>query len=71
MIAPTITGAVEQYLLEGQHAEKLALLEYFENTLISAFDVEAKGGINIEEIHETDMNRGLDALFENIKYHGK
>jgi hypothetical protein len=71
MIAPTITGAVEQYLLEGQHAEKLALLEYFENTLIGASDVETKGEINIEEIHETDINRGLDALFENIKYHGK
>jgi hypothetical protein len=71
MIAPTITGSVEQYLLEGQHAEKLALLEYFENTLIGASDVEAKGEINIEEIYETDMNRGLDALFENIKYHGK
>jgi hypothetical protein len=71
MIPPTITGAVERYLIEGPHAEKLALLEYFENTLIGASDVEAKGEINIEEIHETDINRGLDALFENIKYHGK
>jgi hypothetical protein len=70
MIPPTITGAVERYLIEGPHAEKLALLEYFENTLIGASDVETKEEINLSEIHETDIDNGLESLVEHIKYYG-
>jgi hypothetical protein len=66
----TITGSIETYLLEGIHAEKLALLEYDENNLIGASDMATKEEINIEEISETDINRGLDALIEHGEYYG-
>lgn len=67
----TVTGSIETYLLEGPHAEKMALLEYDESVLIGASDLETREEINIKEIHETDINRGLDALIENKAYHGK
>jgi hypothetical protein len=67
---PTITGSIETYLLEGIHAEKLALLEYDENNLIGASDMATKEEINVEEISETDINRGLDALIEHGEYYG-
>ena len=68
---PAVTGTIEIYLLGGPHAEKLALLEYDENNLIGASDMATKEEINIEEIHETDISRGLDALIENKAYYGK
>ena len=65
-----LSGSIETYLLEGIHAEKLALLEYDENNLIGASDMATKEEINIEEISETDINRGLDALIEHGEYYG-
>ena len=65
-----LSGSIETYLLEGIHAEKLALLEYDESVLIGASDMETKEELNIEEIHETDLNRGLDALIEHGEYYG-
>jgi len=70
MISPAITGYITRYLLEGPHAEKHTLLEYSENNLIGASDMTTKEEINIEEIDETDINKGLDALIEQIKYYG-
>ncbi len=71
MIPPTITGSIERYLLEGIHAEKLALLEYSENTLIGALDMETKEELNLSEIHETDIDNGLESLVEHIKYYNQ
>ena len=65
-----LSGSIETYLLEGIHAEKLALLEYDESVLIGASDMATKEEINIEEISETDINRGLDALIEHGEYYG-
>lgn len=67
----TVSGTIETYLLEGPHAEKLALLEYDENNLIGASDMVSREEINIEDIDEIDVNRGLDALIEQINYYGK
>lgn len=67
---PTFAGTIATYLLEGPHAEKMALLEYDENNIICASDMSSKEEINIEEITETDINRGLDALIEQISYYG-
>ena len=66
----TATGSIATYLLEGPHAEKMALLEYDENNLIAASDMSSKEEINIQEIDEIDINRGLDALIEQIAYYG-
>jgi hypothetical protein len=30
-----------------------------------------KEELDLDEIHETDINRGLEALIEIIAYHGK
>jgi hypothetical protein len=68
---PTITGSRKRYLLAGPHAEKLALLEFAENNLIGAADMETGEEIRIEEIHEIDINKTLLALTEHIKYYGK
>jgi hypothetical protein len=68
---PMITGSIRGYLVAGPHAEKLALLEFAENNLIGASDMETGDEIRIEEIHETDINRGLEALIEIKAYHGK
>lgn len=68
---PAFTGTIEIYLLDGPHAEKLALLEYDESTLIGASNAATKEEIDIEEIAAIDINRGLDALIENQAYYGK
>ena len=70
MIPPTISGCIARYLLEGSHAEKMVLLEYSESNLVGASDMSSKEEINIEEIDEIDINKGLDALIEQIKYYG-
>jgi hypothetical protein len=70
MTPPTITGAIERYLLEGPHAEKLALLEYSENELIGASDMATKEEINIEEIDNIDIDKGLESLVETLTYYG-
>jgi hypothetical protein len=64
------SGSIETYLLEGIHAEKLALLEYDENEIIGASNAETKEEIDLNEISETDLNRGLDALIEHGEYYG-
>jgi hypothetical protein len=69
MIPPTVTGFIARYLLEGPHAEKMALLEYSDSNLIGASDMSSKEEINIEEIDPIDINKGLDALIEDIKYY--
>jgi hypothetical protein len=46
-------------------------LEYDESVLIDASDMATKEELNIEEIHETDINRVLDALIEHGEYYGK
>ena len=65
-----LSGSIETYLLEGIHAEKLALLEYDENDIIGASNAETKEEIDLNEISETDINRGLDALIEHGEYYG-
>jgi hypothetical protein len=67
----SVTGLVEAYLLDGPHAEKHALLEYNGNHLIAAFDMATKEELDLDEIHETDINRGIEALIEINAYHGK
>jgi hypothetical protein len=69
MIPPTISGYITRYILEGPHAEKMVLLEYEDSNLIGASDMSSKEEINIEEIDEIDINKGLDALIEQIKYY--
>jgi hypothetical protein len=71
MIPPTITGYITRYLLEGPHAEKLALLEYSENELIGASDMATKEEINIEEIDPIDINKGLESLVETLTYYNQ
>jgi hypothetical protein len=71
MTSPTISGYITRYLLEGPHAEKMVLLEYSDSNLIGASDMSSKEEINIEEIDPIDINKGLDALIEQIKYYGK
>jgi hypothetical protein len=46
------------------------LLEYEDSNLIGASDMSSKEEINIEEIDPIDINKGLDALIEQIKYYG-
>ena len=70
MIPTTMTGYITRYLLEGPHAEKMVLLEYSDSKLIGASDMSSKEEINIEEIDPIDINKGLDALIEQIKYYG-
>ena len=67
---PTISGSIETYLLEGPHAERMVLLEYSDSNLSGASDMSSKEEINIEEIDPIDINKGLDALIEQIKYYG-
>ena len=70
MTPPTISGYITRYLLEGLHAEKMVLLEYSDSNLIGASDMSLKEEIDIEEIDPIDINTGLDALIEQIKYYG-
>jgi len=70
MISPTISGYITRYLLEGPHAERMALLEYEDSNLIGASNMSSKEEINIEEIDPIDNEKGLDALIEQIKYYG-
>ncbi len=67
----SVTGSVQIYLLDGPHAEKHALLEYNRDHLIAAFDMATNEELDLDEIHETDINRGLEALIEIFAYHGK
>ncbi len=67
----TVAGFVETYLLDGPHAEKHALLEYNGTQLVAAFDLATDEELDLDEIHETDINRGLEALIEINAYHGK
>ena len=67
----SVTGLVQTYLLDGPHAEKDALLEYNGNDLIAAFDMATNEELDLDEIHETDINRGIEALIEIFAYHGK
>jgi hypothetical protein len=69
MNPPTISGYITRYLLEGPHAERMALLEYEDSNLIGASDMSSKEEINIEEIDPIDNKKGLDALVEQIKYY--
>jgi len=66
-----VTGSVQTYLLEGPLAERHVLLEYNGNDLIAAFDMTTGDELDLDEIHETDINRGLDALIEIFAYHGE
>jgi hypothetical protein len=67
----SVTGSVQTYLLEGPLAERHVLLEYNGNDLIAAFDMTTGDELDLDEIHETDINRGLDALIEIFAYHGE
>ena len=67
----TVTGTVQMYLLDGPHAEKPALMEYAGGKLVDAFDTATGEEIDIAEIHETDVNRGIEALREIRAYHGE
>jgi hypothetical protein len=67
----SVTGSVQTYLLDGPHAEKHALLEYNRDDLIAAFDMATNEELDLDEIHETDINRGIEALIEIFAYHGK
>jgi hypothetical protein len=67
----SVTGSVQTYLLDGPHAEKHALLEYNRDDLIAAFDMATNEELDLDEIHETDINRGIEALIEINAYHGK
>jgi hypothetical protein len=67
----SVTGLVQTYLLDGPHAERHALLEYNGNHLIAAFDMATKEELDLDEIHETDIDRGLEALIEINAYHGE
>jgi len=66
-----VTGSVQTYLLDGPHAEKHVLLEYNRDDLIAAFDIATNEELDLDEIHETDINRGIEALIEINAYHGK
>jgi hypothetical protein len=67
----SVTGSVQTYLLDGPHAERHVLLEYNGNHLIAAFDIPTNEELDLDEIHETDINRGIEALIEIFAYHGK
>jgi hypothetical protein len=67
----SVTGSVQTYLLEGPLAERHVLLEYNGNDLIAAFDMATNEELDLDEIHETDINRGIEALIEIFAYHGK
>jgi len=67
----SVNGSVQTYLLDGPRAERHVLLEYNGNDLIGAFDMATGDEIDLDEIHETDINRGIEALIEINAYHGK
>ena len=67
----TVTGSVQMYLLDGPHSEKHILLEYDGDKLVAAFDISKDEEIDISEIHEIDVNQGIEALIEILSYHGK
>jgi hypothetical protein len=67
----SVTGLVQTYLLDGLHAEKHVLLEYNRDHLIAAFDIATNEELDLDEIHETDINRGIEALIEIFAYHGE
>ena len=67
----TVTGTVQMYLFDGPHAEKPALMEYAGGKLVDAFDTATGEEIDIAEIHEIDINRGIEALIEILSYYGK
>jgi hypothetical protein len=67
----SVTGLVQTYLLDGPHAEKHVLLEYNRDDLIAAFDMATNEELDLDEIHETDINRGIEALIEIFAYHGE
>ena len=67
----TVTGTVQMYLLDGPHAEKPALMEFDGDKLVDAYDTETGEEIEIDEIHETDVNRGIETLREIHAYHGE
>ena len=67
----TVTGSVQMYLLDGPHAESSVILEYDQSELVAAFDMAKDEEIDIAEIHETDVNRGIEVLIEIRAYHGK
>ena len=66
-----VAGLVETYLLDGPHAEKHVLLEFGGDKLVGAFDMAKDEEIDIDEIHEIDINRGIEALIEICAYHGE
>ena len=67
----SVTGSVQTYLLDGPHAERHVLLEYNRDDLIAAFDIATNEELDLDEIHETDINRGIEALIEISAYHCK
>lgn len=66
-----MTGTATRYLLEGPHAEKMALLEIEDFSLIGASDAETREEINPDEIDGRDIEKAIEFLTTSKAYHGK
>jgi hypothetical protein len=67
MIPHSLSGTVTRYLLDGPHAETLAVLEIDRSEIVSASNGETD--INPSDIGREDYDLAMDALIQSFIRH--
>jgi hypothetical protein len=67
MIPHSISGTVTRYLLDGPHAETLAVLEIDRSEIVSASD--GQTDIDPSDIGREDYDLAIDSLIQSFIQH--